>query len=85
MAPNQGQMSVVTKVETVLTVIVGVLAAVTMFWHDWIEVLTGWDPDHHSGTFEFYIIIGLAVIALVLGLLARVSWRRDRARRIVPA
>jgi undecaprenyl pyrophosphate phosphatase UppP len=84
MAPNRGRLSILTKVEAVLTVIVGVLAVVTMFWHDWIEALTDWDPDHHNGTFEIYIIIGLALIAVVLGLVTRVSWKRDRARGPVP-
>jgi hypothetical protein len=85
MAPNQGRLSILTKVEGVLTAIVGVLAVVTIFWHDWIEALTGWDPDHHNGTFEIYIIIGLALIAVALGLVTRVCWKRDRARGPVPA
>ncbi len=85
MTPKQGQLSILTKVEGVLTAIVGVLAVVTIFWHDWIEALTGWDPDHHNGTFEIYIILGLALIAVALGLVTRVSWKRDRARGPVPA
>jgi undecaprenyl pyrophosphate phosphatase UppP len=85
MAPSQGQLSILTKVETVLTAVVGVLAVVTVFWHDWIEALTGWDPDHHNGTAEIYIIIGLALVAVALGLVTRSSWKRDRARRAVPA
>ena len=79
--PSQRRLSILTKIEAALTVFVGVLAVITIFWHDWIKALTGWDPDQHNGTFEIYIIIGLALIAVVLGLVTRVSWKRDRASR----
>jgi hypothetical protein len=79
-----GRLSLLTKLEAVLTTVVGTLAVVTAFWHDWIEALTGWDPDHHNGTFEVYIIIGLGVISLALGLITRRSWRRDRLRVLIP-
>jgi undecaprenyl pyrophosphate phosphatase UppP len=84
MEPSQRRLSILTKIEAALTVFVGVLAVITIFWHDWIEALTGWDPDQHNGTFEIYIIIGLALIAVVLGLVTRVSWKRDRARGLAP-
>jgi hypothetical protein len=85
MSEGRGQLSILTKIEVALTVVVGVLAVVTIFWRDWIEVLTGWDPDHHNGTAEIYIVIGLALVAVALGLVTRLSWKRDRARRAVPA
>ena len=84
MEPSQRRLSILTKIEAVLTVFIGVLAVITIFWHDWIEALTGWDPDQHNGTFEIYIIIGLALIAVVLGLVTRVSWKRDRTRGLAP-
>ena len=51
------------------------LAVLTIFWPDWIEALTGYDPDQHDGTVE-----GLIVIAL---LSSAPYWRarRGRARR----
>jgi hypothetical protein len=85
MTEGDGRLSILTKVETVLTAVVGILAVVTIFWHDWIEALTGWDPDHHNGTAEIYIIIGLAVVAVGLGVVTRMSWKRDRARGLVTA
>jgi hypothetical protein len=27
----------------------GILGILTIFWHDWIEALTGWDPHHNDG------------------------------------
>ena len=53
----------------------GVLAIVTVFWRDWIEV-TGWDPDRHSGAAEWAVVAVLAVISIAMALLARVEWRR---------
>jgi hypothetical protein len=54
----------------------GVLAGVTIFWRDWLELLFHWDPDHHSGTAEFLLIVGLAALSLVLGCAAR--WQTVR-------
>jgi hypothetical protein len=38
--------------ESVLGSITGVLAVVTIFWHDWIETIFGADPDKGSGSAE---------------------------------
>lgn len=62
-------------VETAVAVCAGVLGIVTMFWRDWIEALTGWDPDHHNGSAEWLIVAGLLVVAVVLGALARRDWK----------
>jgi hypothetical protein len=35
------------------------LAVLTIFWRDWIETLTGYDPDQHDGTVECLIAIAL--------------------------
>jgi hypothetical protein len=37
----------------------GGLAVLSVFWPDWIEALTGYDPDHHNGTVEWLIVIAL--------------------------
>jgi len=71
-----------TILETLLAGIAGVLALVTIFWHDWIEALTGWDPDQHNGSFEIVIIVMLALVSLAVGLLARSSWRRYRLNEV---
>jgi undecaprenyl pyrophosphate phosphatase UppP len=52
----------------------GILGILTIFWHDWIEVLTGWNPDNHSGGVEWIVVVGLLVIAVALGLAARRHW-----------
>lgn len=47
----------------------------TIFWRDWIEFLTGWDPDHHNGTAEWFIVVALLAVAAAAGLAARRNWR----------
>jgi hypothetical protein len=37
----------------------GGLAVLTIIWPDWIEALTGYDPDQHNGTVEWLIVIAL--------------------------
>jgi hypothetical protein len=42
-----------------LTCFCGGLAILSIFWPDWIEALTGSDPDQHNGTVEWLIVIAL--------------------------
>lgn len=63
-------------IEATLAALAGLLAVLTIFWRDWIEGLTGWDPDHHNGSFEILIIVGLAAASVLLGLGARSTWRK---------
>jgi hypothetical protein len=60
-----------------LAVLCGALAIVTLFWHGWIESLTGFDPDHHNGKLEWLIVAGLFTASGLAGLAARAEWRRD--------
>jgi hypothetical protein len=53
----------------------GILGILTIFWHDWIEALIGWDPDNHNGAVEWIVVVGLLVVAVALGLVARRHWR----------
>jgi hypothetical protein len=63
------------RLETGIALVAGALGILTVFWHDWIEALTGWDPDHHNGGFEWLIVAVLLAIAAVMGLVARRHWR----------
>jgi hypothetical protein len=62
--------------ETAIASLAGALGLLTIFWHDWIEGLTGWDPDHHNGTFEWLIVAVLLVVAVGVGAVARRDWRQ---------
>jgi hypothetical protein len=64
--------------ETALASACGFLAVLTVFWRDWIEALTGVDPDRHSGSLEWAIVAALVVLCLAAGGAARAEWRRSR-------
>lgn len=64
--------------ETALASLCGLLAVLTLFRRDWIEALTGFDPDHHNGSFEWAIVACLFAACLLAGLAARTEWRRPR-------
>jgi hypothetical protein len=56
--------------------VTGVLAVVTIFWHDWIEAVFGVDPDKGSGSAEWLVVLILLVITVALAVGARLEWRR---------
>ena len=66
-------------IEAGLAAISALLALITPIFPDWIELLSGWDPDQHDGSVERLIIIGLAVVAVALAAAAAIEWRRSPA------
>lgn len=80
MAPEVSTSSVRTRfwVEAAVAFAVGFLAVLTLFWRDWIEAISGFDPDQHSGSAEWAIVAGLAALCLVAASVARIEWRRPR-------
>jgi hypothetical protein len=66
-------------VEAGLAAITGLLALITPIFPDWIEFVSGWDPDQHDGSVERMIIVGLFVVAAVMVVLATIEWRRTLA------
>jgi H+/Cl- antiporter ClcA len=68
------------RIETVLAVVTGILAIVTLVWPTWIETLVGVDPDSGSGATEWLIVIALAGLAVASGLLARRDYQAARGR-----
>jgi Na+-driven multidrug efflux pump len=61
--------------ETAVAVLAGLLGILTIFWHDWIEALTGSDPDHHNGSTEWIIVVVLLAVAAAMGIVARRHWK----------
>jgi hypothetical protein len=57
-------------VEIGLAILATGLGVLTIGRHDWIEELTGLDPDAASGTAEWLIVAGLFLVAAVCALLA---------------
>jgi hypothetical protein len=66
-------------IEICLAAITGVLALITPIFPDWIEFLSGWDPDQHDGSVERLIVVGLFLISAAIFMLAAVEWRRMAA------
>jgi hypothetical protein len=66
-------------IESVLAAASGLLAVITVFAHDWIEVVFRVDPDHGNGSVEWLIVAALAAAATVLAFVARAEWRRTAA------
>jgi hypothetical protein len=67
-------------VETALAALTGGLFVLTLFWHDWLEVL-GLDPDKHNGTAEWLIVAGLFVLFVAFAVSARLEWRSTALAR----
>jgi hypothetical protein len=62
--------------ESILAGLSGLLALVTLFWHDWIEAIFRVDPDRHSGWLEWAIVAALVVATVAFSSLAAVERRR---------
>ena len=65
--------------ESTLAMVAAALAVVTAINAEWIEWLTGLDPDGGSGTLEWGIVVVVSLVAVVAGALARRDLRRWRA------
>jgi len=68
--------------ESALALACCALAALTLVWRDWIEALTGVDPDGHNGSVEWLVVAGLATCSIVVGLAA---WNELRPARSTSA
>jgi hypothetical protein len=53
-----------------------VLFILTLFSREWIEELTGWDPDNGNGSLEIALAAGLLFISAASFYFARRDYRR---------
>jgi len=63
-------------IEAGLAALCGFLAILTLFTRDWIEALTGFDPDDHNGSIEWAIVVVLALVCVLFAIAARADRRR---------
>lgn len=49
--------------------------ALTLLWHDWIEVAFGVDPDQRSGTLEWLIVVVFALVTITSLAVSAGEWR----------
>jgi hypothetical protein len=68
-----------TLADATLAIVAAALAVITAINAEWIEWLTGLDPDGGSGTLEWAIVGVFALGAVVAGAQARRDLRRWRA------
>lgn len=64
--------------DVVFACLAGMVSVLTLVKRDWIETVFGVDPDHHSGSLEWMVVVGCVLIALTFSLLAM---RERRAMR----
>ena len=67
--------------EAVFACMSSFLAVLTAVRPDWIEGLTGLNPDGGNGTLEVVIVAAFAAAALALMLSAWYEWRRVQPAR----
>jgi hypothetical protein len=60
-----------------LASLTGILLLVTLASREWIEAVTGWDPDRHSGSLEWGIVLGLLALTALAAGIAHAEWRRS--------
>ena len=65
--------------QTVVAAISGSLSLITVLWPDWIEAVSGWDPDQHDGAVEWAIVATMLLVTIVMLAIADRSRRRVRA------
>jgi len=65
-------------VELGLAFLWATLLTMTLTWPDWIEQAFGFDPDAHSGAFEWAIVVASTVLLVSCVGLARRDFRRLR-------
>lgn len=65
-------------VELALAAVLAILTITTILWPNWIEYLTGFEPDQDSGQLERVIVAVGAASAVVSVGLSRRDFRRAR-------
>ena len=68
-------------VEAALSACSSLLVVLTVVWPHWIEGVFGVDPDHHSGSFEWMVVIACCLVTVGFGVLARREWRNAALTR----
>ena len=64
--------------ESTLGSITGIVTVVTLFWHDWIEVIFRVDPDKGIGSAEWLVVVLLLLVTVTLAVAALIEWRQTQ-------
>jgi hypothetical protein len=63
-------------IEAGLAAVTACLFVLTLITREWIEAITGWDPDGGNGSLEWGLIVAFLAASLVFSGLARAEWKR---------
>jgi hypothetical protein len=66
------------RLELLLALFLTVLTLVTVAWPEWIESVTGLDPDGGNGEAEWLVVAVFAILAAGAALLSRRDYRIAR-------
>ena len=69
-------------VEVTLGTLTGLLFVVTLVSREWIEAVSGVDPDGRDGSLEVAVLASLLVATVVFSVSARAEWRRTVPDRL---
>ena len=69
------------RIEVALAVVSAMLCVLTLVFPQWIEELTGLEPDAGSGALEWAVTAVFLVAAVASAMLARRDYRRLAADR----
>jgi hypothetical protein len=69
------------RIEAVLAGVSAMLFVLTLVFPEWIEAMTGLEPDAGSGALELVVAGAFLVAAMVSAVLARRNQRRLAAHR----
>jgi hypothetical protein len=63
-------------IETTFACLTGALTCLTLVTREWIEAITGFDPDHGNGSLEWLIVVCFAAATALFATLALRERRR---------
>jgi hypothetical protein len=61
---------------TILACVSGIVTLATIVWPDWIETITGTEPDGGDGSLEWGLVVVLLLVTAMLTGFAGYEWRR---------
>jgi hypothetical protein len=64
--------------ESAVSAASALLLWLTLAVPDWIERISGLDPDAHNGSVELAVVGLFLLTAIIFGVLARLEWSRPR-------